>query len=310
MNTPSSQNISQKLSPDAFDRAVEFILVNGTNLHRQRLDFHFGSGSLCGVTAALTGYQNPDGGFGHGIEPDLRTANSSVVSTTAALRVAHEVGLSERHPAIIGAMDYLMNQYRHENWPLINRNANDAPHAPWWSYDPTWKCRANGFLANPGAEILGYLMTFPNTSTPAQRTLLLQRAMAHIETGHLDMHELQCYLRLYDHLGMEDQAQLLPHLLMAAFEIVKVCERDWEEYCLTPIDVVQYPESPLADFFEDTLTADFAHRIDLQRADGSWAPGWSWGGDYPATWNVVESEISSGLTLDFLIRAKAFGVVQ
>ncbi|MDA1299804.1 MAG: hypothetical protein O2868_06980 [Proteobacteria bacterium] len=302
--------MNSQLSQDAFERAVEFILVNGTNLHRHRLDFHFGSGHLCGVTEALLACQNADGGFGHGIEPDLRTTNSSVVSTTVALRIALEIGLPGRHPAIVSAMDYLLAQYRHENWPLINADTNDAPHAPWWAYDPKWKCRSHGFLANPGAEITGYLMTFPNTSTAAQRGLLVKRALAHIETGRVDMHELLCYLRLYDHLEPQHQADLLPHLLTAAFDIVKVTERDWEEYCLTPSDVVQYPESPLAMFFEDSLDADFAYRIAQQRADGGWAPTWSWGGAYPATWEVVESEISAGLTLDFLVRLKAFNLVQ
>jgi hypothetical protein len=299
-----------QLTQNAFDRAAEFILDNATNLHRERFRFHFESGSSDAVTDALKCHQNEDGGFAHGLESDLRTANSSVICTTVALQTLGEIGAAADSPLITSAMDYLMGQYRHENWPLINRDCNDAPHAPWWTYNPAWKCTGGRFLPNPGAEIIGYLLTYPNELPSQKLDLLLKRAAAHIETQDLEMHDLLCYQRLYECLDSAQQAALLPHLLRCAFELVKVDERDWEEYCLTPLDVIQYPDSLFTSFFGEYLQQNFEFQLSQQREDGSWQPAWSWGSEYPATWQVVEPAISAEVTLKFLLQLKNFGLLE
>ena len=64
---------------------------------------------------ALSGYQNLDGGFGHGLNSDLRTKNSSVLCATVAIQILKEIGTPPEHEMIIGAIDYLVRQYRHRN---------------------------------------------------------------------------------------------------------------------------------------------------------------------------------------------------
>ena len=61
-----------RISQKAFDRAAEFISVNARPLERARFDYHFASGPISDVLTQLEAFQNNDGGFGHGIEPDLR----------------------------------------------------------------------------------------------------------------------------------------------------------------------------------------------------------------------------------------------
>ena len=294
------------LTQAAFDQAVEFILDNGTNLQGARYRFHFEDGSADDVMNALSGYQNLDGGFGDGLECDLRTKNSSVLCTTVALQIVKEIDSPTEHAMIIGAMDYLVRLYRHRNWSLITPECNDAPHAPWWKYKQ--HC-SRQFHVNPGAEILAYLTTYPNMMRDNTRSNLTARALSHLETEELDMHDLICYQRLYDVVDEGLRSQMLPQLLRWAYEIVKGDENDWEEYCLTPLDLIQYPSSPFSDFFGEYLANNFDFQIRQQRNDGSWQPSWSWGSEYPATWQVVQPELSAEVTLRFLRQLQAFDML-
>ncbi|MCH6550774.1 MAG: LacI family DNA-binding transcriptional regulator, partial [Planctomycetes bacterium] len=137
---------------------------------------------------------------------------------------------------------------------------------------------------------------------------LLERALEHIANHELEMHELLCYSRLYrcEFLGENYREAMLPLLLEHAFQLVKVEPSDWEEYGLTPIGLVDHPDSVFANFFSDSLDANFDYQIDQQSEEGCWTPRWSWGGDYPATWAVVETEVRVELTLKFLLQLKRF----
>ena len=75
------------LTAAAFQRARAFVMEQGRDLDRALLDFHFGDGTPESVLAALAAYQNDDGGFGHGLEPDLRT--------TGVVRDCDDRGVSE-----------------------------------------------------------------------------------------------------------------------------------------------------------------------------------------------------------------------
>ena len=72
----------KKLTQLAFQRAKNFIMDHGRALDQRRFEFHFEDGSADAVLAALTPYQNDDGGFAHSLEPDIRTPFSSAIVTT------------------------------------------------------------------------------------------------------------------------------------------------------------------------------------------------------------------------------------
>ena len=243
-------------SQDAFNEAATFISDNGTDLQCARYRFHFENQTAQDVTTALAAYQNDDGGFGHGLEGDLRTKNSSMICSTVALQVLKEIDARPDNAMIRDTMNYLVRQYHHKNWSLIAGNCNDAPHAPWWKYDGKVQCRRH-FYANPGAEILSYLLAFPNDMCRQTTSNLTVRALVHLETESLDMHVFLCYARLYETVSQDFQNQMLPHFPRWAFERVKVDAIDWEEYCLMPLDVVCEPNSIFGDFFGAYLEQNF-----------------------------------------------------
>ncbi|MFJ4714236.1 hypothetical protein [Streptomyces sp. NPDC088785] len=85
--SPSSQ------SPLA--RAEHFIWLTARVLEQRRFAHDFLAGSSAAADAvetALTAYRNEDGGYGHGLEPDLRGPVSQPLHTAHALRVLDSIG--------------------------------------------------------------------------------------------------------------------------------------------------------------------------------------------------------------------------
>lgn len=68
-----------------FDAIKSFIYSEGRLLERKLFQFYFENGAKEGCIKALEAYQNEDGGFGNGIEPDLSTPGSSAIGAETAL---------------------------------------------------------------------------------------------------------------------------------------------------------------------------------------------------------------------------------
>ena len=56
--------------------AADFVAGSARLLDRRRFDVLFDGGSVEPLLAAVEGYRNPDGGYGWGLEPDLRSRTS------------------------------------------------------------------------------------------------------------------------------------------------------------------------------------------------------------------------------------------
>lgn len=71
--------------------AARFLATSGRVLDRRRFDLLTGTGDPAGVLAAVDGYRNPDGGYGWGLEPDLRSATSQPGGALHALEAFADV---------------------------------------------------------------------------------------------------------------------------------------------------------------------------------------------------------------------------
>ena len=63
----------------------EFIFKNGRLLERRFFSFFFEDGNKDDAIKALMAYQNVDGGFGNGIEPDLLCPDSTAIGAETAM---------------------------------------------------------------------------------------------------------------------------------------------------------------------------------------------------------------------------------
>jgi hypothetical protein len=80
-------------------------------LYRTLYHHHMCGHALESVYQELAAFQNDDGGFGHGLEPDIRLTDSSVIATTVGLQILRRLGAPESHPLVTGAISYLLETY-------------------------------------------------------------------------------------------------------------------------------------------------------------------------------------------------------
>jgi hypothetical protein len=71
--------------------AADFLAGSGRVLDRRRYDLLFGDGGAEPVLAAVDGYRNADGGYGWGLEPDLRSRTSQPGGALHAMEVFADV---------------------------------------------------------------------------------------------------------------------------------------------------------------------------------------------------------------------------
>ncbi len=75
----------RSIDENQFKKIKEFIFKNGRLLERKLFSFFFENGSKDAVIKTLMAYQNLDGGFGNGIEPDLLCPVSSAIGAETAM---------------------------------------------------------------------------------------------------------------------------------------------------------------------------------------------------------------------------------
>ena len=94
------------LQKNDFLKARDFILTNARIIERRLFEFHFANGDMNGVFHAVYAYRNPDGGFGHGMEPDTASPESQPLFSIMALETLDEVGYLTKEAILKDFMPY------------------------------------------------------------------------------------------------------------------------------------------------------------------------------------------------------------
>jgi hypothetical protein len=120
------------------DRAAAetFIWSTARLLDRHRYAMLFKDGPAEPVIAALRGYRNADGGFGHALEPDVRCPSSQPSPTLSALEILGEAGAADGELAS-GALAWLAQVAGPDaSLPSALPGFDRYPHAPWYTAEP------------------------------------------------------------------------------------------------------------------------------------------------------------------------------
>lgn len=234
----------------------------------------------------LAAFQNDDGGFGHGLEPDVQIPDSSILATTVALQHLRDLHVTTDQPLVQGAIRYLLDTFdgTAAAWPFVPAQVSSAPHAPWWEYNPD----LSQFLANPRAEIVGYLFDYAELVPAEIREKLLTAVITFLDDLDRDlaMHELLCFIRLVETESLPEDARdhLIERLSPMIAAGVETTPAAWESYGLKPLDVAPSPGSVFAGLLQSSIDKNLDFELNRQREDGSWEPNWSWGSAYPEAW--------------------------
>jgi hypothetical protein len=115
------------------DGASDFMVAHARMLDRRRFELLFGKGDPDATLAALNAYRNPDGGYGWGLEPDLRAVESQPGAALHAFEVFEELA-SVVAPQAVALCDWLAETALPDGGlPFALPPANPTACAPFWA---------------------------------------------------------------------------------------------------------------------------------------------------------------------------------
>ena len=270
--------MTKLLTKARFAAAEAFVREKGRPLEAALLALELGRGSADTALAALVAFQNADGGFGHGLEPDLTTPASSAIATSIGLRILTRLETPARRPTVIAALEWLSGALDGEAgvWPIVGEDARLAPHAPWWTWSDDFAAGWNGFRFNPTAEILAHLYGFRDFTPAAMIDCVeagLRRTLADAELIE-NAYDLKCAIRLAEADGLPpDLARPLDSLVRRS-----IAAHDPADAHASPFDAAATPASPFADVVDGRIEPALTALIAAQADDGGWPwnPDWDW----------------------------------
>jgi hypothetical protein len=256
--------------------ASDFMAAHARVLDRRRFDLLEGWTDAGAVLAALDGYRNPDGGYGWGLEPDLRSPESQpgpahhafeVFEETAPARSTHAAALCDWLDSVTHADGGL---------PFALPLTVSAGSARWWTAADASESflQITAVVAAAAHRIAAY--------DPAVATHpWLRRATDYCLTAIDSMKEppfayaLAFSIRLLDamHASRSTEADALLDRLgsLVPDDGTLPVTGGAENEALHPLDIAPYPESAARRLFTDgQIAADLDRLAGLQQDDGGW----------------------------------------
>ena len=259
------------MSDETFGRARVFIQREGRLLERRLFASLFEDGPPAAVVDVLRGYQNPDGGFGHGLEPDKRCPHSLPIDVEAAFGALIAAGVTDE-AMVRRACDWLGSVAAPDgavalSFPVMEPYPR-AEHWSEWTYTP-------GF--NPTAGLAGRLHQM-GVDHP-----WLDRATgwcwSALDQGGFteDAHAMSEVLVFLEHVP--DRARAEGFVPWVGEWLPKL---NWYRpdpadptYGVTPLHLAPTPDSLWRRLFRDELIEGHLDRLVAdQQPDGGWAITW------------------------------------
>ncbi|WP_062322049.1 hypothetical protein [Halolactibacillus sp. JCM 19043] len=228
-------------------------------LEYARWKYLFEGGERESVRDCLQAYQNDDGGFGHGLEPDYTMPYSSAIQTWSACRIINELNLPKEDPVVEAVVQYLINTFDEKTglYQTVVPDMNQYPHAMHWHYEDG--VQANwGY--NPTVELAAYLKLWSaDERSDIIVDQILTGAIEHLLTIEtMNFHELNNYQQLLmllkGQLPKEQQLhEKVTHLKESAFS--KDPSTFGKTYQGLPMDVIEDQKDELYPKYESLIQA-------------------------------------------------------
>ncbi|HLZ63975.1 MAG TPA: hypothetical protein VKR06_44165 [Ktedonosporobacter sp.] len=279
-------------------RTTDFMWRTARLLERRRFAYLFLDGERQAMVEALRPYQNPDGGFGNGLEPDIRGPVSQPVPTWTALCILDEAG-AFADPMVRHACDYLLTITTPEGGvPFALPSVRDYPRAPWWETGDQPSASLN-----PTAAIAALLYK-NGVEHPwlKEATTYCWRKLDEMEGT--DPYEMRAVLPFLDWVSDRQRAEGVfarvgPKILEQ--KLVALTPTTQSE-THTPLNFAPRPQSLARRLFSDEVIETHLDALESgQQEDGGWQFNWlAWNPAAALEWRGV-------VTIDALVTLRAYG---
>lgn len=272
------------LTSERLDRAERCLWLSARVLERRRFEHLFRGGPGAPVVEALRAYQTPDGGFGHGIEPDFRGPISQPLNTDFALRVLAELPTPDQG-LVQDSLRYAKSITVNDGGvPNTLPSVRAFPRAPWW--EPASDNPPGSLL--PTAGLVGLFYAF-KVEDPwlAQASAFCWRELARLQERAAQareriarltvMYEARAALTFLDNVPDRARAeQATAELGRALFEAKLIqLEPDATAEAAQPLEFASTPSSLATRWFEPKLLdAHLDAWVNAQQEHGGWNAPW------------------------------------
>jgi hypothetical protein len=271
------------LSAVPIDRAAaeSFVWSAARLVDRHRYALLFAGGPAQPVVDALRGYRNPDGGFGHALEPDLRCPGSQPAATLSALEMLSEAGALDDELALAARAWVASIAEPDGGIPFALPGFEDYPHSPWWAPEP------GSFLTLGLAAVL-HAGGVSDDEWLARATAWCWRA---IETDEpLSGYTLEHACRFLDAVPDEERARAAIASLATRVDPESVAPAAGAEgEALRPLDLSPRPRTRSRGLLTDAQIEAHLDAVEAeQQDDGGWMFDWlAWSPAQTTDWRGI-----------------------
>jgi hypothetical protein len=259
--------------------AADFMAASARLLDRRRFDLLVGTGDRAGgaaaVLAAVEAYRNPDGGYGWGLEPDLRSRTSQPGGALHAFEAIADAA-PVTTPRARGLCDWLDGATLPDGGlPFALPVPDPAACAPFWATaDPTTSSlQITSIVAAAAHRVAAHDPAVAEHPWLARATAFCLAAVRDLGPQPHAL-ELSFSVQLLDVVsGTHPEAVpllegLRPHV--PASGLVHVAGGAEEEF-MRPLDFAPLPGRPARALVSaEAVEEDLARLAGLQQADGGW----------------------------------------
>jgi hypothetical protein len=261
------------MTPD-LEKAAAFLSTHARVLERRRFDLAFGHGIAKEAVVALDAYRNADGGYGWGLEPDLRTPDSQPVAALHAFEVFEEAGLEA--PQARQLCDWLASVSLDDGGlPFALPATDPAGSAPFWIHAHLHQsslhmtCMLAGIAHRVGRHDPG-VRNHPWLQTATEYGVRRIRELDRVESAYEFSFALQFLDAVHDEVPSAPAELVRLGKLIPASGTVPVQGGQADE-ALRALDLSPRPDRPLRELFDADLVERELDQIAAgQQDDGGW----------------------------------------
>jgi hypothetical protein len=255
--------------------ATDFMATHARVLDRRRFELVNGGTDPSGALAALDGYRNPDGGYGWGLEADLRSPESQPGAALHAFEVFEEIAPAAS-PRAAALCDWLESvTLRDGGLPMALPPGLDAGSAPWWkAADPSESSlQITSVTAANAHRVAAHDPAVAAHPWLERATRYCLDAIDAVDEAPF-AYTLAFSIDFLD--AVHDSCPEAPDLLRRLAAYVPGDGRipvtgGTEGEALLPLDVAPYPDRPARGLYTaDVIDADLDRVAAGQRDDGGW----------------------------------------